>query len=166
MMQYSEWSTNVTALVAMNRKVTATNGLTLSTGDFLPYGTLTGFGHPDYPTSTTPSASQPPLSEFSAFRHANLRSIPGEENKHQFVTIGSDSLSFGGGTHACPGRFFAAAEIKVVIVEVLKRYDISLGPNGEGDGVGGYQRPKNGQNGLYYFPNPVAKVWFRDRQTN
>lgn len=32
----------------------------------------------------------------------------------------------GHGRHACPGRFYAAAELKVVLAEILSTYDIKL----------------------------------------
>lgn len=32
----------------------------------------------------------------------------------------------GHGRHACPGRFFASAELKVVLVHILREYDIKL----------------------------------------
>jgi cytochrome P450 len=80
------------------------------------------------------------------------------------VSIGPESVSFGDGTHACPGRFFASNEIKVALVELLKRYDIGLGPNGEGEGVAGYKRPETLQHGPAYAPDPTAKIWFRNRK--
>lgn len=35
-------------------------------------------------------------------------------------------MTFGHGPHACPGRFFAMYEVKVVLVELLRNYDIRL----------------------------------------
>jgi gliotoxin biosynthesis cytochrome P450 monooxygenase len=154
----------------MNRKVTARAGLTLSTGHTIPYGSTIGFGHPFQPFSPAPStgllkdSSQTPLSEFYPWRYSNLRSIPGEENKHQFVSIGLESVTFGNGIHACPGRFFASNEIKVVLVELLKRYDIGLGPNGEGEGVQGFKRPELLEYGMDYALDPAATIWVRNRK--
>ena len=154
----------------MNRKVTARSGLTLSTGHTLPYGSTIAFGHPFHPSSTVPSdgllkeSSQPPLSVFYPWRYSNLRSISGEENKHQFVSTGTDGISFGHGLHACPGRFLASNNMKVVLVELLKRYDIGLGPNGEGEGVGGFKRPATIQYDVFCAPDPTAKVWLRNRE--
>jgi gliotoxin biosynthesis cytochrome P450 monooxygenase len=80
------------------------------------------------------------------------------------VSIGSESVSFGNGIHACPGRFFASNEIKVVLVGLIKRYDIGLGPNGEGEGVEGFKRPETIQFGASYAPDPTAKIWVRNRK--
>lgn len=33
-------------------------------------------------------------------------------------------MPFGYGKHACPGRFFAANEIKVIVINLLRKYDI------------------------------------------
>lgn len=34
-----------------------------------------------------------------------------------------DSLEFGAGSHACPGRFFATNALKVALIRILDRYD-------------------------------------------
>lgn len=44
--------------------------------------------------------------------------------KHQFVSVSTASLMFGYGRHACPGRFFAGNEIKLILVKLLQRFDI------------------------------------------
>jgi cytochrome P450 len=38
-------------------------------------------------------------------------------------------MSFGFGRHACPGRFFAANEIKLILSRILLDYDIKM-PDG------------------------------------
>ena len=48
---------------------------------------------------------------------------------NQLVSSGALSLSWGYGRHACPGRFFAANEIKMILSKVLMQYEIRL-PNG------------------------------------
>lgn len=129
-----------------------------------------GFGSPLFPTShTNPSTfnktKTPPLTEFYPWRYSDIRSTAGEENRHQLVSLDSDSLAFGSGKHACPGRFFASNEIKVVITELVKRFDIGLGPGGQGDGVDGFVRPKLVEHDTFYAPDPYAKVYLRNRQT-
>lgn len=42
----------------------------------------------------------------------------------QFVSVGSSSLTFGYGRHACPGRFFAVNEIKMIMATALLHYDM------------------------------------------
>ncbi|EPB83724.1 hypothetical protein HMPREF1544_09518 [Mucor circinelloides 1006PhL] len=57
-----------------------------------------------------------PLEEFDAYRYVG--------KKIKSTTVGLDHLTFGLGAHACPGRFFAANEIKYVLAEMLVRYDV------------------------------------------
>lgn len=65
-------------------------------------------------------------------------------------------MTFGHGRFACPGRFFASNESKVVLAELLLTYDIRLRD--------GEERPKN----LFFadacFPDPKREVLFRRRR--
>jgi cytochrome P450 len=36
------------------------------------------------------------------------------------------NIHLGHGRHACPGRFFASAELKIVLLHILQHYDIEL----------------------------------------
>ncbi|KAI0457461.1 cytochrome P450 [Xylaria acuta] len=65
--------------------------------------------------------------KFDGYRFLNMRSDPGKEHSAQFVTTGAESLGFGHGTHACPGRFFAANEVKIALCHLLLKYDLELG---------------------------------------
>lgn len=48
-------------------------------------------------------------------------------NKNQaFATVNSDLMVFGYGKYACPGRFFAANEIKIIFAFLLLQYDFKL----------------------------------------
>ncbi|KAK3071451.1 hypothetical protein LTR53_008591 [Teratosphaeriaceae sp. CCFEE 6253] len=64
--------------------------------------------------------------QFDGFRFSRL----GEEGKKQplFVSTSPDYLNFGHGKHACPGRFFASAEMKLIFANLLQRYDMKLIP--------------------------------------
>jgi len=42
----------------------------------------------------------------------------------QFVSVSQTSLTFGYGRHACPGRFFAVNEIKMILATLLLNYDL------------------------------------------
>lgn len=42
---------------------------------------------------------------------------------NQFVSVSQNSLTFGYGRHACPGRFFAANEIKMILANALMGYE-------------------------------------------
>ncbi|KAK1625299.1 cytochrome P450 [Colletotrichum phormii] len=53
------------------------------------------------------------------------------EKPGAFVTTGPDSLGFGHGQHACPGRFFAANEVKIAMCHLLLKYDLELVPGSD-----------------------------------
>ncbi len=73
-----------------------------------------------------------------------------------------DSLTFGHGPHACPGRFFAIYEIKCLVVEILRNYDIRLAGDVEGKG-GQDKRPPNIKTKMGLMPNPRAVIEMRRR---
>ncbi len=57
-------------------------------------------------------------------------SMENNQAKHQFVTVTKESLSFGFGKHACPGRFLADIEVKLMLCEILLNYDLK-NPDGQ-----------------------------------
>ncbi|KAK1979832.1 cytochrome P450 [Colletotrichum cereale] len=69
--------------------------------------------------------------EFDGYRFLRMRQTPGKENLAHFVTTGTQSLGFGHGNHACPGRFFAANEVKIVLCYMLLKYDVELVPGSD-----------------------------------
>lgn len=108
--------------------------ITLSTGHRLPKGTRialnSGAVHMSPQTQTfspeyNPSENKPPH-EFDGFRFYRLRKMAGKEKKHLFVTVSPESLTWGYGNHACPGRFFADNELKVILIELLRKWDFRV----------------------------------------
>lgn len=75
---------------------------------------------------------------FDALRYYKLRQSKDKESSHtktaevvassQFIGVGATSLTFGYGRHACPGRFFAANEIKMIVAVLLMNYEIKNPP--------------------------------------
>jgi cytochrome P450 len=55
-----------------------------------------------------------------------MRSKAGNENVAQFVSTSATHLGFGHGEHACPGRFFASNEVKIIMCHILLKYDWEL----------------------------------------
>ncbi|KAL2350324.1 cytochrome P450 [Cryomyces antarcticus] len=139
-------------LVTMNRQVE--KEVKLSNGIVLPVGTHIA-------TAAGPNALDPAFFEdpetFDGFRFEKLRNLPGNDNKYQFVTTGPDQLHWGVGTHACPGRFFASYEIKMLMAEILTKYDIVLKP--------GMGRPQDLAIDVRVIPDPSAEILFRNRRT-
>ena len=50
----------------------------------------------------------------------------GDDKKAHLVSTSADHLGFGHGLHECPGRFFAANEIKILLCHLLLKYDWKL----------------------------------------
>ncbi|KAE8446256.1 hypothetical protein EG329_012342 [Mollisiaceae sp. DMI_Dod_QoI] len=129
--------------------------LTLSTGQTIPPGIPFGFF--SYSINMSKELYQSPGPEiFDGFRFFNMRQKQGEENKHQFGATGpSESFDFGHGIHACPGRFFAGMEIKILLAHVLQNYELKL--------KDGEQRPLNSLDEIWVIPDQSAEVLFRSR---
>ena len=74
------------------------------------------------------AANYPSPSTFNPFRHSNLRASGSsiDNARSQFVSANETNLSFGYGRHACPGRFFATNEIKLVLTRLILDYDIKM----------------------------------------
>lgn len=64
--------------------------------------------------------------KFDAYRFLERRKQPGYENKSLLVSTSHDHLGFAHGKHACPGRFFAANEVKIAMVHLLLKYDLRI----------------------------------------
>ena len=94
---------------------------------------------------------------FDALRFYKMRQQSEEDgHKWQFTSIGDTNVNFGAGKHACPGRFFAGNEIKMVLAYFLLNYDVRLK---EGEG-----RPKPMMMVMSKAPDPNAEVLFRRRK--
>ncbi|KAI0800568.1 cytochrome P450 [Fomes fomentarius] len=141
---------NGLVLVSMLRK--ALKDVKMSDGTIIPAGTTVGAAsyllHRD-------SASYPSPDLFDPFRFATLRESEGEGTKHQFANTSMNYIPFGHGKHACPGRFFAANELKAVVCYLLINYDLKL----VGD-----KRPENRTLGYHNMPNPSGEMMFRRRR--
>lgn len=108
--------------------------ITLSTGHRLPKGTRIAFDSRSVQTSISTETFSPdynppenkPPTEFDGFRFYRLRKMTGKAKLHRFVTASTESLTWGYGDHACPGRFFADYELKVLLVELLVKWDFRV----------------------------------------
>lgn len=97
----------------------------------------------------------PDPDKFDGFRHYRERQKPGQGNLHQFATTDKDNMHFGHGKYSCPGRFFAAHTIKVLIAHLIVNYDFKF-PEGKG-------RPRNVAAHEYIFPDPEARLLIKER---
>ena len=78
-----------------------------------------------------------------------------KKKKIGMVSSSQDHLSFGHGRHVCPGRYFAACELKLMLAHVVTTYDVKL----EVEGV----RPADMWVMTSCVPNQKANVLFRKR---
>ncbi|KAL4919607.1 cytochrome P450 [Aspergillus aurantiobrunneus] len=137
-------------IASMRRLVT--KDIQLSDGTLLQKGTtimVSGDGTRDpsvYPNPET----------FDAYRFLKLRETPGHETSAQLVSPSPEHLGFGYGNHACPGRFFAANEVKIALAHILLKYDFKLAP--------GAAKPSIQQSGISWNANATAKISIRRRQ--
>ncbi|KAH0430107.1 cytochrome p450 [Colletotrichum camelliae] len=113
-------------LTTFQRK--ATGPVTLSNGFHLPKGArievATGAINADAVLYDNPS-------EFDGLRFYKKRRTEEARSKYQVLSVGKEDLAWGYGRQACPGRFLADMLIKMILVEILKRYDIKM-PEGQG----------------------------------
>ncbi|KAG8158942.1 hypothetical protein KVR01_011385 [Diaporthe batatas] len=92
--------------------------------------------------------------EFNPYRFKDLRGTDKEHTAH-FVTTSAEHIGFGHGEHACPGRFFASNELKIILCHMLLKYEWKL-PEGHD--------PKYIPFGMALVPDPEGKLLFRRRQ--
>ncbi|KAF7367730.1 hypothetical protein MSAN_00836900 [Mycena sanguinolenta] len=150
---------NTSGLLEMTRKVIAKEGFRFSDGTVLPYGSYVAVAA--RPTHYDESKYEN-ATKFDGFRFAQERTehqANHESNdvfKRQMISTAVDHLSFGTGKHACPGRFFAATELKAMMAHLVLNYDVKP----EVEGI----RPADIVFGQNFFPNPTGRVRFRKRQ--
>lgn len=146
----NEFSDTVEWVVNMPRQAKAP--ITLSDKTYIPSGTYVSIG----PVPMHDPSIYPSPTKFDGHRFMNLRNAPGAENKYQFVTTSPEITVFGHGHHACPGRFFASNELKLLLAHMLMYYDWKL-PEGQ-------TKVECVRNGLGASPNSRQKVLFRSRK--
>ncbi|KAI1934461.1 hypothetical protein LOZ66_005929 [Ophidiomyces ophidiicola] len=132
-------------VVTLMRETTAP--LAPSCGPLIPKGTLIAFANNRFDMSA-PHPFDP--DEFDGFRYSRARQTAGNEGSNQLITPSSDSLTWGYGSHACPGRLFAATELKVIAIHLITNFDLRL-KNGEG-------RPPNTSHDFQIMPDPRAEI--------
>jgi cytochrome P450 len=123
----------------------------------LPPGTTVVF--PMYPVLRDPEFYTEP-NTFKPFRFAQKHvdeAGSGATNldytRQAWVTTSPGYAVFGHGRHACPGRFFASAELKLLLAYILMNYDIEALD----------KRPENMVIGLNQGPPMTATVKVRRR---
>ena len=117
--------------VGMVRRVVAKAGVTTPEGLHLSYGVFVGLSaygsHNDANNYTNPGV-------YDALRYFNQKALidaaEGGEGDYlkkanlSMVSTSTEYQPFGHGRHACPGRFFAANELKLLLAYIVLNYDI------------------------------------------
>ncbi|KAE8377155.1 cytochrome P450 [Aspergillus bertholletiae] len=135
----------------LSRRVVQKAGITLPDGQFLPRGTWLAVAavgvHRDERTYEDPD-------EYRPLRFLCQDNATGEP-KSTLVPVTSEKfLAFGHGRHSCPGRWFAAHAMKLIIGYILMNYDIEPLD----------QRPVNSIVGQTIIPQLNVKIRLRRRE--
>ncbi|KIM55430.1 hypothetical protein SCLCIDRAFT_1150094 [Scleroderma citrinum Foug A] len=130
----------------------AVRDVTLSDGTLIPEGTHVSIPtyaiHHDHNVYENPEI-------FDPFRFVRLQDKLGGGTRYQMVAVHPESLGFGLGKAACPGRFFAAMLLKSMLTHIILSYDVKL----EDDAA----PPRSIYVGTTILANPTAKIMFRRR---
>ncbi|TLD19198.1 hypothetical protein PspLS_09807 [Pyricularia sp. CBS 133598] len=138
-----QYAASMQRLVTEN--ITIEGGYKLHKGEFVGVDTQPLRDPTKYPEPET----------FDPYRFYNARQQPGGEHKAQLVSLSPDHLTFGYGKTACPGRFFAANEVKLALCHLILKYDWKL-PEGSS--------AKPLMFGLDPIVNPEARIVFKRRK--
>ncbi|KAJ5063804.1 ent-kaurene oxidase [Bipolaris maydis] len=145
---------HASSITNMVRRVV--KGITLSNGQYIPPGVMI-----EVASQAIYQDDQfyPPNPEvFDGLRAYKMRSTgkAADIARNQFVTANEENLAFGHGRHACPGRFFAALQMKIIIAHFLLNYDIKM-PNGQ------TERHPQIEIGRLSIPYPAGQLLFKKR---
>ncbi|KAG6361075.1 hypothetical protein INS49_009296 [Diaporthe citri] len=139
--------------------------ITLSSGQFIPAGAIIEI--PAHSIVHDPERFDRP-GEFDAFRHCRARRSAGVASPdggkkapgaggaaaNQMVSTSLNNLPFGYGRLACPGRFFAANEIKMIVARAILDYEIQLAD-------GAAERYPNIEYNEANIPDPSKELMFK-----
>lgn len=78
-------------------------------------------------------------------------------SKFQFASTAEDAFDWGGGLHACPGRFMAEVTIKLILIYLVTNYDMKLTEEGP-------ERPVESRRFMDLTPDTSMPVLIRDLQ--
>ncbi|KAF4910820.1 Ent-kaurene oxidase [Colletotrichum fructicola] len=142
---------NPLLLITFERVVTV--DYTLPDGLMIPANTTIGV--PAHAISMDPEIFPEPQT-FKGFRFDETASNERGKSSVAFAAAHPASMAFGYGRHACPGRFFASAEIKAIMVYLLRNYDFKF-PESQAE------RPSSLIFETQNLPNPAGRIMFKKR---
>lgn len=151
---------NTLTSVALRRVVVAKDGITTPSGVHIPRGNFCAV--PSLAVLTD-STKYPSPESFNPFRFVDLRQdvntgerLPDhvERARLSFPATSNDYLAFGNGRQACPGRFFAATELKLMLAYILLHYDFQMLS----------ERPTDSWVGILRIPSTSASIKVKRRK--
>ena len=130
----------------------ATADITLKDGQRIPKDSMIAVsGHWSWEESKFENPDH-----FDGYRFYKMSQNPGTEQMSHLVATSPQHLAFGHGKHACPGRFFAANELKIALVHILIKYDFKFDESSP--------RPKISKLGWSMLADSRAKILVRRRK--
>ncbi|KAJ7920455.1 cytochrome P450 [Mycena leptocephala] len=145
--------------VTLIRKVMDPAGFEFSDGTLLPFGSMIGVA--SRVEHFNPARYNDPMT-FDPFRFSRKleeRAARGDDEGENFteymISTSPEHLAFGHKQHACPGRFFVAAELKTLLAHLVMHYDLRA----ETEGV----RPPDFAFGLVVLPSLSGNIFLRKR---
>ncbi|KAI6043533.1 cytochrome P450 [Pisolithus marmoratus] len=140
------------AVLGLPRK--ALRDMRLSDGTMIPKGTVVSFPmyaiHHDQDIYEDPDVFDP----LRFVRLEDTRQDP--DSRFQLVSVSRESLTFGLGKMACPGKYLAAVVMKSMLAHVVMEYDVKL-DEGRSSGQLGICF------GIHIGPDPAVRIMFRKR---
>lgn len=139
-------------------RIVGKDGATTPSGVHVPRGWQVGI--PAYSIHYDTEIYGSDAESFNPFRFYNRRKdaqVTGDNLKgarQAWATTSADYLSFGAGLNSCPGRFFASGMLKVLMANILLRYDFEFQE----------KRPDNVWFGTNHIPPMSSKMRIRRRQ--
>lgn len=143
-----------TISVGLGRAVVAPGGVTTPSGVHLPRGTQVSV---PALSIMRDEATYTGADKFVPFRFSDQRGGKGgaRRGENTLSATSPEFLVFGHGRHACPGRFFAAAVLKLIMVHMLLEYDFEMLP----------LRPADKWYGVLKLPPMKATIRVKRRST-
>ncbi|KUI59027.1 Ent-kaurene oxidase [Cytospora mali] len=146
---------NHSSFLGFNRKIMSS--IRLSDGTILPRGTVVAA--PGGPMSRDPKFYDEPqrFDGLRFYRADDSRDVSSARTQ-DYVGIEPGNLSWGNGRFTCPGRWYAAVMIKLILAKLLLEFDVSF-PAGQ------TERPLNGKYDTDVHPDFDQKIVLRKRPT-
>ncbi|KAI1406848.1 cytochrome P450 [Hypoxylon sp. FL1857] len=128
---------------------------TFKDGFHLPTGTLISFASQQL---NLDDDIYPSAASFDARRFLRKRQEL-DPNKFHFASVSDDYITFGAGFHACPGRFLAQDILKLMLIQLISRYDFRLAGDNQ-------KRPQDIAYNFSNMPDMATQIVLREKASD